>query len=56
VEQLRAQLGFEGAYSLGERWLGDVHGFGRPSEATLVDHGDDIAELAKIHSGSLSDR
>jgi hypothetical protein len=52
VEERDAQLGLEPQDALRERGLGHVQRRGRPGEAVVVDDGDDVLDLAEIHSES----
>jgi hypothetical protein len=54
VEELDPEFGFQGAHRLRKRRLRHVHRGGRLGEATLVDDGDNVAELAKVHRARLS--
>ncbi len=49
VEQLEAEFLLELLDLPAQRWLRDIEPFGRPGEAALLRHCDEILEVPKIH-------
>jgi hypothetical protein len=52
MKQEHAEFRLESAERLRERGLGDVKPSGGAGDAALVDHGEEVSELALIHRES----
>src|SRR5215211_828677 len=50
IQQQHAQLTFQPLQLLAQRRLDDVFTGGRPAEMQLLSKGDEVAQLAKLHS------
>lgn len=50
VEQADAEVAFEDPDGLGERGLRDVEGVRGPAHPAVVDHGEEVLELPRVHT------